>query len=108
MENNSNSNLKNPLNAGSKKEIYKISFILAVTFVLIAAAFYWYSAIKKSPAPEENLNKTTAADIPALNAENLGVEGKTVAPVNATESIPNLNPAGAANPFSGTYENPFE
>ncbi|MFA5173117.1 MAG: hypothetical protein WC435_01805 [Candidatus Paceibacterota bacterium] len=92
----------------SQKEIFKIFAVLIIILVLIGGAVYWYSVIKKSPAPEENLNKTTAADIPALNAENLGVEGETVAPANATESIPNLNPAGAANPFSEVYKNPFE
>jgi len=51
-------------------------------------------------------SSVTAADIPKLDTDTANV-GKSVAPAQTTEQVPDLNPINKTNPFKDVYQNPF-
>ena len=76
----------------SKNQIIAIVVFL---FILGGGLYYWYAWT--DVVPEEVTTPSEAA-----------TGGASVLPRDAGTSVPEVNPIQKANPFGGTYKNPFE
>lgn len=94
-----------PSPSGEANSAAKLIGVIIVIAVIAIGVYYWYAL--RPAAPSEETNVLTAADIPDLSATDVNIS-ENVSPANTTESVPNLNPTDAANPFKDAYQNPFQ
>ena len=71
--------------------------IVAVVLVLVAVLYFWKAYQPQQPSQESILESLEGVTAPKVNVIT-----------NPTENLPEVNPADKANPFTKTYQNPFE